>query len=560
VDKRHPLTQVHSLLLAGDDALPSGMYRPSEWRVVVPVGLSDEQRRLPSVHESMHAALTDSTSFGTALHVFAWLGRFASDGERYLTVLDALVDSCRHVQEYFATYASVDTLRHGISVEDLLAGYPEYAEYYRLAGRLTTLPGLRLPYHGVKTVARVCMQSRVLDTVQAQGLTGFRIADIRDADRPDRRLRELRPILTEDFWRDALESFGESGVERWPEVLTLNDNWERYGELAHGEFTDVLHRFDLHIYERLRIRLFERSGIETLAHDGHVEQTRALIAEASPLAPDADFPLYLDADSPVGRREEALRTFAEEQFVVRRGALPARGSPLDLSDPVSLKPFLAGRGTQEAHYFVVVRSRRQLAAQYDLDAAARDWLGSRRDEYVLALRRHDGEAPDDVQVVLGFVGGLSELPSLASLDNSGFLLGNIPMSILRLPGFDRMLDGIPLNAQLTMLFDLPPLAQFERWREGEHTVRYAALTVDAPSPVERVFVFEHSAMPDTPFIAPCSEQMLQLLLDFAEQEATRYGRLCLDESMLEANYTMLSLTIMHLALEESSFSFRGDSV
>jgi hypothetical protein len=557
---------VHSLLLGGDDALPSGMYRPNEWKVVIPVGLSEEQRRLPSLHESMHSALTGSTAFGTTLHVFAWLGRFAPDGERYLSVLDALVDSCRHVQEYFATYASVDVLRRWISAEDLLAGYPEYAEYYRIAGRLTALPGLRLPYHGVKTVARVCMQSRVLDTVQAQGLTGFRIADLRDADRPDRRLRELRPILTEDFWRDALESFAESGVERWPEVLVLNGDRERHGELARGEFTDALHRFDVHVYEQLRVRLLERSGIETLAHDGHVDDgrvdaTRALVEEASLLAPDADFPLYMDADNPVERREEALRTFAEEQLVVRRGALPAQGWPLDLSDPVSVGPFLIGRDTEEAHYFFVVRSRRHLWAQYELDDTARDWLGSRTDEYVLALRRHDGEAPADVRVVLGFVGGLSELSSLASLDAaSGFLLGNVPMSILRLSGFDRMLDGIPRDARLTMLFDLPPLAQFERWREGGHIVRYAALTVEAPSPVERAFVFEHSAMPDTPFIAPCSEQMLQLLLDFAEQEATRYGSLSLDESMLEANFTTLSLTITHLALEESSFSFRGDPV
>lgn len=560
-DKRHPLTQVHSLLLGGDEALPSGMYRPSEWKVVIPVGLSEEQRRLPSAHESMHAALTDSTAFGTALHVFAWLGRFAPDGERYLSVLDALVDSCRHVQEYFATYVSVDVLRRWISVENLLADYPEYAEYYRIAGRLTALPGLRLPYHGVKTVARVCMQSRVLDTVQAQGLTGFRIADLHDADRPDRRLRELRPILTEGFWRDALESFAESGVERWPEVLALNGDRERHGELASGEFTDALHRFDVHVYERLRIGLLERSGIETLTHDGHVDPTRALIAEASLLAPDAAFPLYLDADSPVERREEALRTFAEEQLVVRRGALPAQGWPLDLSDPVGVEPFLIGRGTEEAHYFFVVRSRRQLLTQYDLDDATRDWLGSHGDEYVVALRRHDGEAPDDVRVVLGFVGGLSELPSLASLDGAaGFLLGNVPMSILRLPGFDRLLDGIPRDARLTMLFDLSPLAQFERWRQGGHIVRYAPLTVDAPSPIERAFVFEHSAMPDTPFIAPCSEQMLQLLLDFAEQEATRYGSLRSDESMLEVNYTTLSLTITHLALEESSFSFRGDPV
>lgn len=124
-DKRHPLTQMHSLLLGSGDVLPSGMYRPSEWKVVIPVGLSEEQRRLPSVHESMHAALTDSTAFGTALHVFAWLGRFAPDGECYLSVLDALVDSCRHIQEYFATYASVDVLRRSISAEDLLAGYPD---------------------------------------------------------------------------------------------------------------------------------------------------------------------------------------------------------------------------------------------------------------------------------------------------------------------------------------------------------------------------------------------------------------------------------------------------
>jgi hypothetical protein len=559
--KRGPLTSVHRFLLGADPALGSGRYRPSEWEVVLPRGLTEELRRLPSLHESMHAALTDSTAFGTALHLYAWLGRFAPARERYLSILDALVDSCRHIQEYFATYASLDILREWVSPADVLADYPEYAEYYELAQRLTVLPGFRLPYHGVKAVCRVCMQSRILDILQAQSLVGFRIADLPDAERPDRRLRELRPILTESFWRELLSRWESAGVDRWPEVLALNCDEERHGEIANGDFANLLHQFDEFLFEELARQLLERSGIQTSVYDGHVEPTRELIREAAVLAPDAAFPLYLDADSPVERREEALRTFADEQFVVRTSALPANGRWLDVSSPTTVEPFASLSGTDAAHYFFVIRSKGQITEQYELADEAREWLDSCQEEYVVAVRTHENGASGVVNVLLGFVGGLSQLELLASFDSeSPFLLGSIPMSILRLPDFDRMLDKIPATASLTMLFDLPPLAQFHMWRQGDYVVRYAGITVAEPSPIECAFVFEHSAMPGILFIAPCSEQMLQLLLDFAGEEGAKYGRLSLDESILESNLSTFTLTITHLADEERSFAFRGAPV
>jgi hypothetical protein len=120
-----------------------------------------------------------------------------------------------------------------------------------------------------------------------------------------------------------------------------------------------------------------------------------------------------------------------------------------------------------------------------------------------------------------------------------------------------MLDKIPLDARLTMLFDLPPLAQFQKWRAERYAVRYAGLTVEEPSPVQYAFVFEHAAMPNMVFVAPCSEQMLQLLLHLAAEEEAQYGRLTLDESILKSNISTLTLTVTHLALEERSFGFRG---
>lgn len=551
-------------LLRAHDALGSGRYVPGKWTVSLPRGLSEEQRRLPSLHESMHSAITDSTAFGSALHAYFWLSRFASDSDRYGKVLVDLVRASRRIQEYFATYAGVQILS-GSDPAVLLADYPDYAEHYAFAARLVALPGFRLPDRGLRMVARVCMQSEILEAVLERGVDNFGGADLRIALQPDYRLTRLRPVLSSGFWQQLLASWEQTRPTGWDEIVALNADPDRHPELLTGDYPTTLRSFNVFVYEQLRSALEHHAGLRSLSFDGHLDVTRALRDAADQLVPDAPYRLYLDADEPVPEREEALRAFGNEQTVLRSTPSPANGYIIDVADRSTLDNLLSSRGTRDSHFFFVIRTKASLEANYLLTDTVRDWLRAQNDEYVVALRTYEMGASGEAMVSLGCLGGLTRIKRLRTLPVGSrgllrrrpHLIGNIPMSILRLPEFDASLDQISSGAGLSMLFDLPPLDQFHKWREGPHRIRYAGMTVEAPCPIEHVFVFEHGAMPGVPFIAPCSEQMLQLLLNFAAEEGETHGFLRLDESLVRVHEKTLIPTISHLAHEEPVFTFQG---
>ena len=101
------------LLMAASTPGASGEYEHADWSVSFEPNTDSALQYLVSVHESMHAALNDSTAFGTLLHVYSHLFRNGVDSTRSGAILDELIGSCLESHEAFATWTSVVMVNRG---------------------------------------------------------------------------------------------------------------------------------------------------------------------------------------------------------------------------------------------------------------------------------------------------------------------------------------------------------------------------------------------------------------------------------------------------------------
>jgi hypothetical protein len=159
----------------------SGRYTPHAFDLRL-LGTEQAADHIVYLHEVHHGMLNDETAWGTALHVYA---RLPGADPRFARLLDA----CRTVHESLATFGSVQiaTARHG-ELDAVLAAYPRYVPLYQTTDRLTGgAGGANRRQLIAAALAKLCMQTPILDTVADEGLEEFRIAAIREHDRPDAR-------------------------------------------------------------------------------------------------------------------------------------------------------------------------------------------------------------------------------------------------------------------------------------------------------------------------------------------------------------------------------------
>jgi hypothetical protein len=140
----------------------------------------------------MHAALNDTTAWGSLFKAYSALLRYTTEPEPYRGVCRSLVEACRHTHEVFATYTGV-YLADRAAGQSLLAAHRNYLTYHSDACELAKgmPPGSQLEWYAVISAARACMQSEGLLMALRVGLDQFRLADIRARDQPDARLALL---------------------------------------------------------------------------------------------------------------------------------------------------------------------------------------------------------------------------------------------------------------------------------------------------------------------------------------------------------------------------------
>ncbi|HEY1917841.1 MAG TPA: hypothetical protein VGH27_19900 [Streptosporangiaceae bacterium] len=180
------------LMFSGTGTMGRGRYANGQWEVSSAGRAKDAAVRMVSLHEIMHAELNDCTAWGSLFHAYAALVQHGPVPDVYREVSLGVIEACRRTHEAFATYTGAFLADRAIG-RTLLTGRPEYLAYYadacQLAGPLPR--GSQLEWYLVVSAVRACMQSRGLPEALCIGLDRFRLADLRERDLPDARLRML---------------------------------------------------------------------------------------------------------------------------------------------------------------------------------------------------------------------------------------------------------------------------------------------------------------------------------------------------------------------------------
>jgi hypothetical protein len=250
----------------------SGRYTPHAYSLRLQ-GVHQPTDHVVFLHEVHHASLNDVTAWGSALHVFA---RLPGDARHQF---GPLLDACRVTHESLATFASVyiASARHG-ALDHVLAAYPSYIPLNDATVRLTAgVEGAARRQMMASALARLCMQAPVPEMIVASDLDAFRLASVRDLDRPDGRwnwfIRQGADLLaaaasTAD--RAVLADFGPAALASDGPDGGLHKSTDR----AHDEAWDF---WEASAYEQLRTAL-AAAGARTLSINGHQDGTAALLA------------------------------------------------------------------------------------------------------------------------------------------------------------------------------------------------------------------------------------------------------------------------------------------
>jgi len=512
-----------------------------------------------TLHEAMHAALNDTTAWGSLFQAYSVLLRHASEPEKYQRISTDVVRACWRAHEVFATYAGV-YMADRVAGPGLLNGHSAYQEHYRTAQELTEgLPEeSRLQWHALVAAVRACMQSNALAVSLRVGLNHFKLADVRVADQPDARLEIL---LGEGatLWTGVIDEIAER--ERWePRVaspvraalLAVPTTAER-NEVVEAALDSVAGIAERVCYERAA-NLLLRRGTTVLAYDGHQELTHATVAAVHALAP-AGRPEFAAAIGDEHRPEQAVRSFALERLVIRNRPLaasvlrlsemPRRGLVRHKSEETSLR-----------HAFVVARSSRRLREQHVVSEHARS-LPTRGETPVVAVREMGGDA-DDPALRLWVLDNPRQLAWLRRRVGGLGVVSSVSMALLADTRWENVwIPKLQAAGPVTVLFDLDPFEHFEHWASLGLPVRYASMELVGDRPTRIAFACVCDAPPyaDVPFVTLVTDVTADLLTYVL---ATRWpGTTSEDSALIAERMDVIRVVTSHLSREETSFGFEA---
>ncbi|MFJ9566883.1 hypothetical protein ACIRQQ_43470 [Streptomyces fuscichromogenes] len=456
----------------------TGRYTPHAYTLRLQ-GVEQSTDHVVYLHEVHHATLNDVTAWGSALHVYARLPTVA--GQAFVHLLDA----CRTTHESLATFASVRlaAARHGV-LDTVLAAYPDYVRLYDTAARLVQeIPGPGRRQLAVSALARLCMQTPVLDIVDEVGLEAFRLADVPDADRPDSRWRWLvrqgpaalagaaeaaDRMLAERFGPAALATDGPDG-DLYESTASVHDAaWDAWEEAA---------------YEHLR-SLIGATGARTLDLNGHRESTEALISSVE--AAHGDIGLRTPMSDEQRQDDAAVASSVLQQVRHdlaagdRHRAQLLERSPSDLMDVLARRPVHGGRPA----LIVDARPVRRLTALYRWPD---DTLPEPSGEPLVAVRAvvdhtENTENGADREKVIGhsLVPEPDALPELAERwGGRGPLAACVSASCLVDAAWTRRwLEPLGALGPLFVLADVEPDRFVPAWVRDDRQVNALTITVE----------------------------------------------------------------------------------
>jgi hypothetical protein len=539
----------HLARLCFEGAGSSGDYTPLAYSLRL-AGIKQPADHVVYLHEVHHAALNDVTAWGTALHVYARLP--GDDGLQFGVLLDA----CRITHESLATFASVEiaSARHG-PLDEVLAVYPDYVPLYdETAKLLANIAGPGRRQIITSALARLCMQTPVLDEIAASGLDAFRLAAIRAIDTPDGRWRWFLhqgpqvPVaaaavadraMVEAFGRGALDSDGPGGDLAKSTDRSHDEAWEYWEASA---------------YEQLRAML-GTARARTIGFNGHQDGTAALLEHVASRHGDIGVRPAMPDEQ---RHSDAALASAVLQQVRHdlSGGERYRAALVRPADTESVAEILAGRPLLDDRPAMIVDARpaNRLAALYR-------WPGGLLPEQlrtpggpVVAVRVmvDDGEPGTVIgHAVLHTPEEFAELSE--RWQRRGPLAVCASLSCFAdVEWKERWLPALTSAGTMFVLVDVEPERFIPAWSRAGREVVAIGVDVDDSSGQRTGLVFS----PDDGaiwWLVVANDITVNLLLEYLHDQLG--GRLLSDAGHFAAIRDVTTVVISHLLATESFVSF-----
>jgi hypothetical protein len=543
-----PAMTDHLARLCFDGPGSSGHYTPHAFSLRLR-GVKQPEDHVVYLHEVHHAALNDVTAWGTALHVYARLP--GSDGQRFASLLGA----CRTTHESLATFASVQiaSARHG-SLDSVLAVYPSYVPLYDATVRLfAAVSGANRRQQAANALARLCMQTPVLEQITTAGLGAFRLAAIRDLDTPDGRwnwfLRQgpdLPAAAAAAADRATVAAFGRAALDSDGPDGDLHKSTDR----SHDEAWDY---WEASAYEQFRTAL-AATPARLLGLDGHQEGTAALLALVA--ARHGDIGLRAAMTGEQRQSDAAIASSVLQQ--VRHelsGGEPHRAVLFSPSDTTLVIEMLAGRPVLDGRPALIIDAR-----PADRLAALYRWPGGVLPERlrgssgpVVAVRAmvDDGEpggavghavlpSPDDLTLVTERWG------------DRGLLASCVSASCLADPAWaGHWPPAMSSAGQMFVLVDIEPDRFVPRWVRHGREVIAVGVTVDEAGGHRTALVFTVDRV--VWWLVVADDVTVRLMTEYLRGQLG--PRLRSDAGLFDAIRDTATVTVSHLLATESFVSF-----
>jgi hypothetical protein len=252
------------------DGASSGRYRPSGFELNLD-GTDDVQDDVVFLHEAHHGSLNDSTSWGTALHVYARLPD-TNPPEIFLSLLNA----SRTVHESYATFASVNiaSARH-VGAEVVLSRYPAYLPLLESTAALVEhIGGQHRRFLAVSAIARFAMQTRILDAM-IDHYQELQLSEFRELERPDGRWHSV--MARPEAVAEAANRTDDLTRQRFgPNCLYVDQSDSDPYAAIEDDLDDMWGYWERTFYSELGV-ILTQAGMAALDFDGHVDLARQVL-------------------------------------------------------------------------------------------------------------------------------------------------------------------------------------------------------------------------------------------------------------------------------------------
>jgi hypothetical protein len=497
--------------------MSSGRYHWGGWTVDLS---GDGAGRMASIHEAWHDRLQFTTIYGLLVQHLWSVGDAAGD-PRWTRRGDDLLLGAQRVHEEFASVMTEQTSA-GLAGR-LRADYPLYARHADRARQRAGAVDEYVLLHHVNAFYRACMQPE--DAVGfVRHLGELSAASVPRRARPDHRLAVLTAAVKADGWND-----GAQGPSRTIQDYTDEGDadWEQASRAAYDWCA----------------RLLRQRGCPTLPYEGqleHVENMNQLAAAAAG-GPVRLVPASASTDDREGDTDVVMRAFESETVTF--------GTPagwLVADEGTSPSDMVSGRGG-DAHLFVCIRP----AGRVPPEAA-----DPSRSDMVLVrstFREEDGmlrsavlditeTGPDPVLAAGVPVITSISMRSLASRD-----LRETWAPLLE-PHASTVLVDLSLARHLRLW--LAGSAARARYGLGSYSARgreavVIGLRVESPAGSSRL----HLAV-----VSPSYAGAFEVWLAETPDVGARVTR---DDSLMDENEPLITVTMGHLLAEEPRFDFKA---